>query len=115
DDRGVDAVLDQFRGVAFGEGVHRGLGGEVRAEERGVAAAGGGRSDPHQVPAAAGTQRGQHGAVDALGREHVDVVELGELVGGEGFGGAEDHVAGVVHHDVEVAVPVQDVGDGRVH
>ena len=39
--------------------------------------------------------------VDTLSREHVDVVELRELLGGKGFRRAERHVTGVVDHDVE--------------
>ena len=56
----------------------------------------------------------QGGPVDPLGRQHVDVVELGELLGREGLGRPEGHVAGIVDDDVDAAVPGHDLGDGAV-
>ena len=56
----------------------------------------------------------QGGPVDPLGRQHVDVVELGELLGRERFGWPEGHVAGIVHDDVDAAVRGDDVGDSAV-
>ena len=47
----------------------------------------------------------QGGAVDPLRAEHVDVVLLGELLGREGLGRAEHHVAGVVDDDVDAGRP----------
>jgi hypothetical protein len=46
---------------------------------------------------------GQSRPVDALSAEHIDVVELGELLRREGFGRAERHVACIVNHDVKSA------------
>lgn len=63
----------------------------------------------------------QHRAVHPLRAEDVDVVELGELLGGERLRRAVHHVAGVVQHHVEVTVLVDDPaycgGDGlaRLH
>lgn len=53
--------------------------------------------------------------VDTLSREHVDVVELRELLGGKGFRRAERHVTGVVDHDVEAPVLGDDFRDAGVH
>jgi hypothetical protein len=56
----------------------------------------------------------QGGAVDPLGGQHVDVVGLGELLGGEGLGRAEDHVPGVVDDGVQPPGLVDDLLDRRV-
>ena len=56
----------------------------------------------------------QRGAVEALRAEHVDVVELGQLLRGERLGRTGDHVARVVHDYVEAALLGEDGGDGRV-
>jgi hypothetical protein len=53
-------------------------------------------------------------AVDALGAEHVDVVELGELLRCEGLRGAEHHVPGIVHDHVDAAVLGDDFRDAGV-
>lgn len=50
DDRAVDADREHLGGVADGQGVHRGFGGEVRGQEWGAAATGAGAADPHQQP-----------------------------------------------------------------
>ena len=47
--------------------------------------------------------------------EHVDVVELGQLVGGECFRGAERHVAGVVDDDVEPSIVGDDLGNRGIY
>ena len=46
-------------------------------------------------------QVGQGRPVDALGGQHVDVVDLGDLLHRERLGRAEDHVPGVVDDDVQ--------------
>jgi hypothetical protein len=46
--------------------------------------------------------------------EHVDVVEIGKLLRGEGLGWTKDHVSGVVDDDIEVAVLGDDLLDCRV-
>ncbi len=56
----------------------------------------------------------QGGAIDPLGAEHVDVIELGELLRREGLGGAEHHVAGIMHDDVDAAVRGEDRGNAGV-
>jgi hypothetical protein len=56
----------------------------------------------------------QGGAIDPLGTEHVDVVELGELLGRKGLGRAEHHVAGVANDDVDVALLDDNLGDAGV-
>jgi hypothetical protein len=43
-----------------------------------------------------------------LGGQDVGVVDLGELLGGEGLGWSENHVPGVVHDDVEPAALVDE-------
>lgn len=73
--------------------------GEIRGSAALDAAAG----HPEHEPPAPAAHAGQRGAVDALGGEHVDVVELRELFRGEGLGGAGGHVAGVVDEHVDPA------------
>jgi hypothetical protein len=53
-------------------------------------------------------------AVHALGAEHVDVVELGELLGREGLGRTEGHVASIVHDDVNPSVRGDDLRDASI-
>ena len=79
-----------------------------------MAAAGAGAAHPHQQAVTAGPQVRQDGAVDPLGAEDVDVVQVGELLGGERLDRAEDHVPGVVHHDVQAPLLGADRGDRRV-
>ena len=55
-------------------------------------------------PCSRSRKLGQHGSVEPLGAEHVDVVQLGELLGSERLGGADHHVARVVHDDVDAAL-----------
>ena len=56
----------------------------------------------------------QRCTIDALRAEHVGVVDLHELFGGEGFRRTEDHVSRVVDDDIETAVFLDDNLDGLV-
>lgn len=53
----------------------------------------------------------QDGPVHTLGAEHVDVIQLGQLLGGERLAGPVDHMSGIVHHDVDPAMLSDDCID----
>ena len=56
----------------------------------------------------------QHGAIDPLRPQHIDVVLLGELLRGERLGRAEHHMAGIVDEDIDAAALGDDLLDGSV-
>jgi hypothetical protein len=56
----------------------------------------------------------ERGPVHALRAQHVHVVLLDVLLRREGLGGAEEHVAGILHDDVEPSGIRQDLGDARL-
>jgi ribosomal protein S18 acetylase RimI-like enzyme len=56
----------------------------------------------------------ESGAVDALGAEHIDVVDVGQLLGCVGLERPEHHVTGVVEDDVEASALIDDAGDAGV-
>src|SRR5207253_8491472 len=72
------------------------------------AAASAGAADPEHEAVALFAQYGERGPVEALRREHVGVVDAGDLLRGERLGRALHEVAGVVDHDVEATVLVHD-------
>jgi len=56
----------------------------------------------------------ERGAIDSLGAQDVDVVELCELLGGEGFCGTKRHVTRVMDDDIEVTLLRDDPANGRI-
>jgi hypothetical protein len=56
----------------------------------------------------------QRGTVDPLCGKHIRVVHVGDLLGGERLGGAENHVAGVVDQHVDPARLGQHRVDGLI-
>ena len=111
DDGRLDPGARQLAGVAHGEGIHRGLGGEVRSEKRGRSSARAAAGDPDDQTRSLRAEMRKRGAVDALGAEHIRVIQLGELFGREGFRRTEHHVAGVVHDHVQAPVLIDDLPD----
>jgi hypothetical protein len=111
---GIDAELDGFGCVADGEGIHGGLRGEVRREERRGTATGAGDADQDEQPVALPAQVRQRCAVHPLGAEDVDVVHVREFLRCERLGRAEDHGSGVVDDNVQAARVLDDMADGGV-
>ena len=62
-------------------------------------------------PLAATAHMRKRRAIDPLRTQNVDVVLLNELLRGEGLGGAEHHVSGVVYDDIEATGVLQDLGN----
>lgn len=58
---------------------------------------------------------GQHRPVHPLGAQDIDVVELRELFGREGFGRAEDHVPGVMDQHIDATTLPDDLADRSVN
>jgi hypothetical protein len=58
---------------------------------------------------------GQRRSIDPLSAEHIDVEELGELLGRECFRRTERHVSGIVDYDVEATRICDDLGNARLH
>ncbi len=55
----------------------------------------------------------QRRPADALRAEHVDIIELGELIGRESLARSPDHASRIVDEDVEPTVLGQDFFDRR--
>lgn len=115
DDRRLDAPARELPRVDDGHRVHPGLGREVRRQvgrgPAGDAAAG----DPDQQSPALPPYLRKGGTVDALRAEDVHVVQVRQLLWREGLGGAEDHVTGIVHDDVDPAPLGYDATHRRIH
>ena len=56
----------------------------------------------------------QHGAIDPLRPQNIDVVLLGELLRGESLGRAEHHVTGIVNEYIDAGALGDDLFDGGV-
>ena len=56
----------------------------------------------------------ERGAIDPLGAQHVDVVELRELLGGEGLGGTKGHMARIMDDDIEMTLLRNDLANCRI-
>jgi hypothetical protein len=115
DDRCFDSPTREFAGIADGQRVHCRLRSEIWREVRRHTATRAARRDPDDETATLFAQLRQRGPVDALDAEHVDVVELGELLGRERFGRAERHVAGIVDHDIDAARIGDDLRDADLN
>jgi len=110
-DCGLDPPAGQFGGIGDRQSVHRRFRCEIGRQERRRAAARRGRTDPHQQPLPATAHMRKRRAIDPLRAQNVDVVLLDELFRGEGLGGSEHHVSGVVDDDIEATDLLQDLGD----
>ena len=58
---------------------------------------------------------GQHRPVHPLGAQYIDVVELRELLGREGFGRAEGHVPGIMDQHIDATTLPDDLADRSVN
>jgi hypothetical protein len=56
----------------------------------------------------------QHGTIDALGAQHVDVIEFGILFRRKSFGRTEHHVAGIVDQHIDPPLFGDHLLDGSV-
>src|SRR5260370_1711868 len=111
----LESPAAQFPGIDNGHRVPAGFRREIGSKIRRRAACRTAAGPPDDQTLLLPAQMGQHRPVHPLGAHYIDVVELGELLGREGFGRAEDHVSGVMDQHIDATTLPDDLADRGVN
>jgi len=114
DDYGFDSLRGEFVAIGFGKRFHGEFAGGVK-REGGDDDTAGAAADVHQQAFPVTAHVGKDGAIDADAAHEVRVHNLLGLLGGDGFGEADQGVTGVVDGDINAAGLCDRRADGKFH